>query len=164
MTHQQKARSHLGVILGSGAVVGLLLGFATMIVTRWGRPWFGISLSIVVGLMMVCYVAVPARLIGVKPSPSRRDKLTATAVGGALGAVVCTPPYMVARIGILMLGSSVLFIPGLFVLTFGITVQAAATGAVKTVKMSAKLVPVDSPAAHDDAALAVQPAVTETRS
>ena len=42
-----KARSHLAVILGSGAVVGLLLGFATMVVTRWGRPWFGLSLSVV---------------------------------------------------------------------------------------------------------------------
>ena len=59
---------------------------------------------------------------------------------GALGAVVCTPPYLIARIGILMLGSSVLFIPGLVVLVFGATTQAAATGAVKTVKMSAKLV------------------------
>ena len=59
-----QARQHLTPILVSGAVVGALLAFATMIVTRWGRPWFGISLSIVVGVMMVCYVAVPARLIG----------------------------------------------------------------------------------------------------
>jgi hypothetical protein len=139
-----KARSHLAVILGSGVVVGILLGIATTVVTRWGRPWFGISLSVVLGVMMVCYVAIPARLIGVKPTSSRRDKLTASAVGGALGVVVCTPPYLVARIGILMLGSSVLFIPGLFVLAFGATTQAAATGAVKTVKMSAKLIDPDS--------------------
>ena len=143
-----QARSHLAVILGSGLVVGLLLGFSTMIVTRWERPWFGISLSVVVGVMMVCYVAVPSRLIGVKPTSSRRDKLTASAVGGALGAVVCTPPYLIARIGILMLGSSVLFIPGLVVLVFGATIQAAATGAVKTVKMSAKLVASGHPKAE----------------
>jgi hypothetical protein len=134
-----KARSHLAVILGSGLLVGLLLGFSTMVVTRWGHPWFGIALSVVIGVMMVCYVAVPSRLIGVKPTSSRRDKLTASAVGGALGAVVCTPPYLLARIGILMLGSSILFIPGLVVLAFGATIQAAATGAVKTVKMSVKL-------------------------
>jgi hypothetical protein len=138
-----KARSHLAVILGSGFLVGVLLGFSTMVVTRWGHPWFGIALSVVIGVMMVCYVAVPSRLIGVKPTSSRRDKLTASAVGGALGAVVCTPPYLLARIGILMLGSSVLFIPGLVVLSFGATIQAAATGAVKTVKMSVKLVASD---------------------
>jgi uncharacterized membrane protein len=77
-----QARSHLRVILGSGAVVGLLLGLSTMVVTRWGHPWFAISLSLVLGVMMVCYVAVPARLIGVKSTTSRRDKLTASAVGG----------------------------------------------------------------------------------
>jgi hypothetical protein len=144
-----KARSHLAVILGSGVVVGVLLGLSTMVVTRWGHPWFGISLSAVIGVMMVCYVAVPSRLIGVKPSSSRRDKLAASAVGGALGAVVCTPPYLVARVGILMLGSSALFIPGLVVLAFGATIQAAATGAVKTVKMTAKLIAADSPTPRD---------------
>ena len=110
-----------------------------MIVTRWGRPWFGISLSIVVGLMMVCYVAVPARLIGGKPRQSRRDKLTTSAVGGAIGATVCTPPYLLGRLGILMLGSKVLLIPGIFVLAIGITLQAGATGAVRAIKLSASL-------------------------
>ena len=135
-----QARLHLRVILGSGAVVGLLLGLSTMVVTRWGHPWFAISLSIVLGVMMVCYVAVPSRLIGVKPNTSRRDKLTATAVGGALGAVVCTPPYVLGRVGILMLGSPTLFIPGILVVSLATALQTGATGAVKTVKMSAKLV------------------------
>jgi hypothetical protein len=144
-----KARAHLGVILGFGAVVGIMLGVSTMVVTRWGHPWFAISLSVVVGLMMVCYVAIPSRLIGVKPTSSRRDKLTASAVGGAVGAVVCTPPYLIARLGILMLGSKVLFIPGLVVVAFGATIQAAATGAVKAVKMSVKLVASDHLRAHD---------------
>jgi hypothetical protein len=140
-----RARSHLAVILGSGIVVGLLLGLSTMVVIRWGRPWFAISLSLVIGVMMVSYVAVPSRLIGVKATASRRDKLTASAVGGAVGAAVCTPPYLLSRAGILMLGSHVLFIPGIVVLTIGATLQAAATGAVKTIKMSAKLVTPDPP-------------------
>jgi hypothetical protein len=151
-----QASSRLAVILGSGAVVGVLLGLSTTVVTRWGRPWFGISLSVVIGVMMVCYVAVPSRLIGVKPSSSRRDKLTASAVGGAMGAVVCTPPYLLARAGILMLGSHVLFIPGIVVLTVGVTLQAGATGAVKTIKMSAKLV-------APDASPQVKPAVPGDR-
>ncbi len=99
--------------------------------------------------MMVCYVAVPSRLIGVKPTTSRRDKLTASAVGGALGAVVCTPPYVLGRVGILMLGSPVLFIPGILVVSFAATLQAGATGAVKTVKMSAKLLAAPPPPRRD---------------
>jgi hypothetical protein len=98
-----------------------------------------ISLSVALGVMMVAYVAVPSRLIGVKPATSRRDRLTASAVGGALGAVVCTPPYLLGRVGILMLGSSALFIPGIVVVTVATALQTGATGAVKTVKMSAKL-------------------------
>ena len=138
-----QARSHLRVILGSGGVVGLLLGLVTMVLTRSGRPWFAISLSIVIGVMMVSYVAVPSRLIGVKPSISRRDKVTASLVGGALGAVVCTPPYVLGRVGILMLGSRTLFIPGIVVLSLATALQAGATGAVKTIKMSAKLITPD---------------------
>ena len=86
-----QARSHLPVVLAWGGAIGILLGLATVVVPRWGTPWFAVSMSIVVGLMMVCYVAVPSRLIGIKPVQSKRDKLTATAVGGAIGAVICTP-------------------------------------------------------------------------
>ena len=74
-----------------------------MVVVRWGVFWFGLSLSIVVGVMMLCYVAVPARLIGFKTDNPKRDKLAATAVGGAIGAVICTPPYVLGRVGLLML-------------------------------------------------------------
>jgi hypothetical protein len=135
-----QARSHLPVVLGSGAVVGIVLGLSTVVVVRWGVFWFGLSLSIVVGVMMICYVAVPSRLIGVKTDYPRRDKLAATAVGGVIGAVVCMPPYVLGRVGLLMLGSHMLFILGIILLAVGLTLQAGATGAVKTVKMSAKLV------------------------
>ena len=137
-----QAHQHLLVVLGSGAVVGVLLGLATIVVSRWGKFWFAFALSIVVGIMMVCYVAIPSRLIGMKAIVSKRDKLTASVVGGAVGAVVCTPPYVLGRVGLLMLGSStlVIFVLGVIFFAVGLTLQAGATGAVKTVKMSAKLV------------------------
>jgi hypothetical protein len=137
-----QAHQHLLVVLGSGAVVGVLLGLATVVVSRWGKFWFAFALSIVVGIMMVCYVAIPSRLIGMKAIVSKRDKLAATVVGGAVGAVVCTPPYALGRVGLIMLGSSthVIFVLGVIFFAVGLTLQAGATGAVKTVKMSAKLV------------------------
>ena len=135
-----KARSHVRVVLCWGVGVGLLLGFSTVVVVRWGLWWFALSLSIVLAVMMVCYVAVPARLIGVKTKRSRRDKFTATAVGGALGAVVCAPPYLLGRVGILMLGSHTLFILGIILLCVGGALEAGTEGAVKAVKVSAKLV------------------------
>ncbi|HEY5662340.1 MAG TPA: hypothetical protein VIR59_16270 [Gaiellaceae bacterium] len=135
-----RARHHLGVVLGAGLVVGLALGVSAIVVPRWGRSWFVLSLGIVIGSMMLTYVTVPARIVGIKPTGSRRDKLAAAAIGGTLGALVCTPPYVIGRIGILLLGGShVLFALGVALLVVGLTLQAGATGAVKAIKMSAKL-------------------------
>jgi hypothetical protein len=134
-----QARRHLTPILISGAIVGLLLGLSTTVVTRWGRPWFTLSLGIVAGVMMVSYIAVPARLIGVKKTQSRRDRIATTMVGGVLGATVSAPPYILGRVGLLMLGSSALLIPGIVLVALGATLQAGATGAVSAIKMSASL-------------------------
>ncbi len=134
-----RVRSRLAPIVASGAIVGLALAFGTTVVPRWGRPWFGLVLGVVVGVMMVSYVAVPARLIGDKPTRSRRDKLSTSVVGGALGVTVCTPPYLLGRLGLLMLGSKVLLIPGVVLIAIGVTLQAGATGAVRAIKMSASL-------------------------
>jgi hypothetical protein len=142
-----RARAHLAVVLGSGFVVGVALGFSAVVVARWGGHWFVLSMGIVSGVMMICYVAVPSRLIGTKPIRSRRDKLVATAVSGAFGAAISTPPYLLARIGILMLGSRVLLIPGIVLLAVGFTLQAGATGAVKAIKMSVSLVVGNDPTA-----------------
>jgi len=137
------ARSHWTPILLWGVAVGVPLALSTTVVTRWGRPWFTLTLGIVVGVMMVSYVAVPARLIGAKPKQTPRDKLSSVVIGGALSVTVCTPPYILGRVGILMLGSSGLLIPGIIVFALGLTLQAGATGAVRAIKMSAKLTAAD---------------------
>ena len=135
------ARTHARVIFGWGLLVGVALAVAGVIAPRLGLGWFGLTMGIVVGVMMFCYVAIPSRLLGVNKDTaySRRDKVAATAMGGALGAIICTPPYVIGRIGILMVGSKTLFIPGVVLLALGLTLQAGATGSVKAIKMSAKL-------------------------
>ena len=89
--------------------------------------------------MMVSYVAVPARLIGTRPNHSKREKLMTSVVGGALGVTVSLPPYVLGRVGLLMLGSDLLLIPGIVLLALGVTLQAGATGAVRAIKMSVSL-------------------------
>ncbi len=134
-----EARSHLKAILGSGATLGVALAICTTVLPRADRFWFTLCLGIVVGVMMVAYVAVPARLIGVKTARSPRDRLAATAVGGLLGVLVSAPPYLLGRIGLLMIGSPFLRIPGILLFATGVTLQAGATGAVRAMKMGAKL-------------------------
>jgi hypothetical protein len=133
------ARRHLGVVLGVGLVVGAAYGFSAIVVPRWGQLWFALSLGIVVGVMMLTYVTVPARIVGVKPAGSRRDKMAAAAIGGSLGALICAPAYVIGRIGLLLLGSNALFALGVVFLVVGFALEAGATGAVKAIKMSAKL-------------------------
>jgi hypothetical protein len=140
------AWEHRRVVLAWGIGIGVALALATVVADRWGTRWFSLSLGAVVAIMMVTYVAVPSRLIGVpKSTLPRRDKITAAVVGGAIGAVVCTPPYLLGRIGLLMLGSSALVIPGVILLLVGLTLQAGATGSVKAVKLSATFVAARQP-------------------
>ena len=65
---------------------------AALYVDRWGHWWFAISMSFVIAIMMVAYVSLPARLIGMKTTFSKADKLKASVAGGAIGGVVCFPP------------------------------------------------------------------------
>jgi hypothetical protein len=134
-----QARRHIRTVLTWGLLVGLALAFATLVVDRWGKLWFSVTLSAVVAVMMVTYVAVPGRLIGVKSERSTKDKLTASAVGGAIGAVVCSPPFALGRVAILMLGSHTLRYLAIVLLTFAVVLQTGATSSVKAIKMSAKL-------------------------
>jgi hypothetical protein len=90
--------------------------------------------------MMFAYVAVPSRLVGVKSARSRRDKLTATAVGGAIGGLVCSPPYALGRVAILLLGSHTFRFLAIIMLAIAVVLQTGATTATKAIKFSAKLV------------------------
>ena len=101
------------------------------------------------GVLMFAYVAVPSGLLGLKSEQSRRDKLSAAAVGGAIGAVICSPPYALGRIAILMLGSHVLRYFAMLLLIIAVVLQTGATSAVKAVKMSAKIVAGSTPEEAD---------------
>jgi hypothetical protein len=135
-----RARRHIRPVLSWGFLIGLALGFSVAVVPRWGTGWFALSLGIVTAVMMVTYVAIPAGLIGIKSNRSRRDKLTATAVGGALGVVVCSPPYWLGRLAIVLLGTRSLFVVGIVLLVIAVPLQTGAVTATKAVKLSAKLV------------------------
>lgn len=136
-----EARRHKWAIAAWGGAVGLALAIATIVVSRTDGPWFVLSLGIVVGVMMVTYIAVPARMIGVprERTGSRRDRLSVSAISAALGVVVSAPPYLLGRIGLLMLGSKLLLVPGIVLVATGALLQAGATGAVKAIKVSARL-------------------------
>ncbi len=143
------ARTHLGTIVVWGLGVGVLTGFSAIVVSRWGQFWFAFSLGIMAGVLMFAYVAVPSRLLGLRTKQSRRDKLAATAVGGAVGAVVCSPPYALGRIALILIGSHTFRYLAILLLVIAVVLQTGATSAVKAVKMSAKIVAGSTPEEAD---------------
>jgi len=134
------ARVHSRTILTWGIGVGVLTGFSAIVVDRWGQFWFAFSLGVMAGVLMFTYVALPSRLLGLRTSQSRRDKLSAAAVGGAVGAVICSPPYALGRVALIMIGSHKFRVLAIVLLIIAIILQTGATSAVKAVKMSAKIV------------------------
>jgi hypothetical protein len=135
-----KANEHLRTILAWGIGTGILLGVSAFVVDRWGHVWFAVCMGIMTGFLMFAYIALPSRLLGLRRSQSRRDKLTASAVGGAVGAVICSPPYLLGRVAIIMLGSHRFRYLAILLLIIAVILQTGATSAVKAVKMSAKIV------------------------
>jgi len=139
----RQARGHPAVTYW-GAGTGLTLAVAAVLAPRWGLGWFTVLLGIQLAFMMLCYVTVPAHIVGVQraktagSAQSGRDKLATAAVTGAFGAIVCAPAYVFARIGLVLLGGS-LFGLGVALLVVGLILEAGATGAVKAIKVSAKL-------------------------
>ena len=147
-----QARKHVRAVTGWGTGVGLALAVATMLAPRWGLGWFALLLGIVLAVMIVCYIGVPARIVGLPTAmpastaqSGRAAKLAGAAVTGLFGAVVCTPPYVIARGGMILLASSTFFPLGVGLLIIGLMLEAGATGAVKAIKVSAKLLAGRSP-------------------
>ena len=135
----REARARIAPIALTGVLLGALLAFSTTIVTRWGA-------AVVHDLarrdggsddapLRRAAGAADRSLAGAVPA----DKLWTTIVSGAISVTVCTPPYALGRVGVLMLGSKVRLIPGLLVLAVGVTLQAGATGAVSALKLSVTL-------------------------
>ncbi len=144
-----KANEHLRTILTWGIGAGILLGVSALVVVRWGDLWFAVCMTIMTAFLMFAYVALPSRLLGLRTNQSRRDKLPATAVGGAVGAVICSPPYLLGRLALVMLGSHTFRYLAVLLLIIAVILQTGATSAVKAVKMSAKIVAGTSPEEAD---------------
>lgn len=125
-----------------GLVVGLLLALSVTAGPQLSHRLFILSLGASVGLLMIVYLSLPSRLLGVDVRRPRRDRLAASAIGATLSLLVTAPFYVISRVGILMLGSTVLAIPGYLLLTVGVLFQAGGIGAVRAIRMSSALVDV----------------------
>ena len=135
-----RANQHWRTIAFWGVLVGGLHAFVSLYVSTVSKLAYDVSLSAIVALMMVTFVTVPASLAGIsKRKEAPRDKAARVAVGSTIAAVASTPGFIFDRIGLLMIGSKTLRIPGFAILSLGVTLQVAATSSTKAVKISTRL-------------------------
>lgn len=136
-----RARTHLRQIGSAALLIGLLLTFAGAVVPRIGsKALYVVTIGAVLALMLINFVAVPARIIGARRQhqPPRQAVGNALA-GGALSAVAMTPGFVLDRIGLIMLGISGLHVLGFVLLSIGTALYAAGMSSVRAVKLSMKL-------------------------
>ena len=136
-----RTRRHWPAILASGAVLGGMLGLAAVTIPRLDRFWlFVVCLSAVLGIMMISFVAVPARLIGRRTRKlPPREAIGRTVTGWGISAIGMTPGVLLDRLGLLMIGVPGLRVVGFLVLSLGTALYAAGMSSVKAVKLSIKL-------------------------
>jgi stage V sporulation protein SpoVS len=90
-------------------------------------------------LMFISFVAVPARILGVKKNKlPPRQAIGSWTVGSALSAVAMTPGFVLDRLGLILLGIPQLRIPGFVLLSIGTALYAAGMSSVKAVKLCMK--------------------------
>jgi hypothetical protein len=140
-------------IVASGAVMGVVLALAAIVVPRLNSRWtYIVAVSVVYAAMLVSLVAVPARILGLEKRRSTpRETVGRWAAGGALSAVAMTPGFVLDRIGVTLLGVSKLRLLGFLILSIGVALYAAGLSSVRAVKLSMKLDKAAGPRTDDGA-------------
>jgi hypothetical protein len=137
----RQTNGYLAVVVTAGVSIGLLLALAAVLIPRIGSSWFYVlALGAVLSIMLISFVAVPARIIGAKRRKlPPRQAVGSWAAGGALSAIAMTPGFILDRIGLILLGRPGFDLLGLLLLSIGTALYAAGMSSVRAVKLSMKL-------------------------
>lgn len=136
-----QARRYLAHIVAAGFVLGVVIALGASLIPRIDSLVLYLIPSIALySLMLITFVAVPARILGVKKQKLRPKEAIGTwTLGGALSAVAMTPGFLLDRIGLILLGVPGLHVVGFVLLSIGTALYAAGMTSVKAVKLSMKL-------------------------
>lgn len=134
------ARRHARYLNTWGLGVGIAHAIASTLVVRTGLFAFSLAIGAVAVVMMISFVTVPARLLGLTTRRPLPQKVSSVAVGGAISAVAQAPGFLLNRVGLLFLGVDVLVVPGIILFVVGVALQTAAVSSVSAVKLSTQFV------------------------
>lgn len=134
------ARGHARYLNTWGLGVGIAHAIVSTLVVRTGLFAFSLAIGAVALVMMISFVTVPARLLGLTTRRPLPQKVSSAAVGGAVSAVAQAPGFLLNRVGLLLLGVHLLVVPGIAVFAIGVALQTAAVSSVNAVKLSTQFV------------------------
>jgi hypothetical protein len=137
----RQAGRYTGRIVVAGVVMGVVLAVGAAAIPRIDSRWLYLAAAgALYGLMLISFVAVPARIIGAKKQRLKpKEAVGRWTLGGALSAVAMTPGFVLDRVGLIMLGLPHLHVLGFVLLSIGTALYAAGMSSVKAVKLSMKL-------------------------
>jgi hypothetical protein len=147
----RRAWAYRRTVLAWGLPVGMLLVVAAGVIPLTGRLWlFSLVLSATIALMLVTFVAMPARILGVaKLKATPTERIGGALAGGAVSAVAMGPGFVLDRLGLILLSVSGAQVLGFALLSLGATLYAAGMTSVKAVKLSMRLTSPEQGTASD---------------
>ena len=136
-----QTRACLPRIARDGSVLGLLIAGAAIAVPRIdSAPLYVIVVGFLYAVMLIGFVAVPARILGAsRPKAAPTEIVGRWVAGGAVSAVAMMAGFVLDRVGLIVLGVPGLHLIGLALLSIGTGLYAAGMSSVKAVKLSMKL-------------------------
>jgi hypothetical protein len=134
------ARPHWRFISGLALLTGGLQAGIWLLVPHVEPRWLSLALLVMFVVQIYLFIAIPTWLLGVRKSGTRRERTMQSLTTGVLSGVAVTPGFLLERIGLLLLGTS-LWIVGVVIVSIGAVFHVTASSSVRVVKMSLKLRP-----------------------
>jgi hypothetical protein len=139
----REARTHWRFVGGLALLTGGVQAAIWLLVPHVEPRAIWAALLAMFFVQIYLFVAIPSWLLGVRKSGTRRERLLQSTTTGVLSGVASTPGFLLNRIGLLLLGTS-LWIVGVVLVSIGTVLHVTASSSVRVVKMSLRLRPDES--------------------
>jgi hypothetical protein len=134
----REARPHWRFIGGLALLTGALQAGIWLLVPHVQPRLLWAGLLVMFLVQVYLFIAIPSWLLGVRKSGTRRERTIRSMTTGVLSGVASTPGFLLNRIGLLLLGSS-LWIAGVVLVSIATVLHVTASSSVRVVKMSLRL-------------------------
>jgi hypothetical protein len=135
-----EARPHWRLVGGLALLTGSLQASIAIAIPHMQTRWLWVALLAMFIVQIYLFIAIPSWLLGVRKTGSRHERIMQSLTTGVLSGVAATPGFLLNRIGLLLLGTSVFWI-GVVVVSIGAVVHVTASSSVRVVKLSLRLRP-----------------------